>query len=176
MLNQIASVTMDAGPAQIDRLDRSRQVTFDVELGSRQLGDVYAEAMQLPTMKTAARREARRTRRYADDGGTSPVSAWPRPLACLCIYAVLVLLFRDFLQPVTILAALPCPSAARSSSFSHRKELLDALADRAIGLDGYRDQELDPARRYAIVARRDHGLSRLEAIVDAYPNVRGRSS
>jgi multidrug efflux pump subunit AcrB len=28
-------------------------------------------------------------------------------IGVLCIYAVLVLLFHDFLQPVTILAALP---------------------------------------------------------------------
>ena len=50
-LSQVAAVTMDSGPAQIDRLDRNRQVTLDVELGLRELGDVYAEAMKLPTMK-----------------------------------------------------------------------------------------------------------------------------
>ena len=39
----------------------------------------------------------------------------------LCIYIVLVLLFHDFLQPVTILVALPLSSAARSSALLHRR-------------------------------------------------------
>ena len=33
----------------------------------------------------------------------------------LCIYMVLVLLFNDFVQPLTILTALPLSSAVRSS-------------------------------------------------------------
>jgi len=33
----------------------------------------------------------------------------------LCIYIVLVLLFKDFMQPVTILAALPLSHAAAPS-------------------------------------------------------------
>jgi multidrug efflux pump subunit AcrB len=42
MLATIATVGIDSGPAQIDRLDRTRQVTFDVELGLRELGEVHA--------------------------------------------------------------------------------------------------------------------------------------
>ena len=43
---------MDSGPAQINRLNRSRNVTLEVELsGKRSLGEVNEEARALPTMK-----------------------------------------------------------------------------------------------------------------------------
>lgn len=38
-LATVATVSMESGPAQIDRLNRSRNVTLDVELGSRTLGN-----------------------------------------------------------------------------------------------------------------------------------------
>ncbi|MFA9218861.1 MAG: efflux RND transporter permease subunit, partial [Sphingomonadaceae bacterium] len=50
MLANVASVTMDSGPAQIDRLNRSRNVTFNVELSGRSLGEVNAEARALPSV------------------------------------------------------------------------------------------------------------------------------
>ena len=50
-LANVATVTMESGPAQIDRLNRSRNVTLDVELGSRTLGELNEEARALPSMK-----------------------------------------------------------------------------------------------------------------------------
>ena len=40
MLANVASLSMESGPAQIDRIDRSRNVTLDVELGVRSLGEL----------------------------------------------------------------------------------------------------------------------------------------
>ncbi|MGH8808467.1 MAG: efflux RND transporter permease subunit, partial [Noviherbaspirillum sp.] len=40
MLGNVATITMESGPAQIDRLNRSRNVTLEVELGSRSLGEL----------------------------------------------------------------------------------------------------------------------------------------
>src|SRR5690606_8792074 len=51
LLGNVASVTMESGPAQIDRLNRSRNVTLDVELGSRSLGELNQEARALPSMR-----------------------------------------------------------------------------------------------------------------------------
>jgi multidrug efflux pump subunit AcrB len=42
---------MESGPAQINRLNRSRNVTLEVELGKRALGEVNAEARALPSLK-----------------------------------------------------------------------------------------------------------------------------
>ena len=69
-------------------------------------------------------------------------------IGVLCIYTVLVLLFHDFLQPVTILAALPLSlGGAFAGAAADRQGLLDAVADRPAHADGHRHQELDPAGR-----------------------------
>ena len=50
MLGNVADISMSSGSAQINRLDRSRVVTINIELSGRELGDVYAEVNALPSM------------------------------------------------------------------------------------------------------------------------------
>ena len=108
LLSTVATLRMDSGPAQIDRLNRSRNVTLDVELGGRQLGEVNAEARALPSMKSlppgvqiAELGDAQEMQALFASFGIAML------IGVLCIYGVLVLLFHDFMQPITILAALP---------------------------------------------------------------------
>ncbi len=169
MLNQAATIEIGSGPAQIDRLDRSRQVTFDVELGTSELGNVYAAAMALPTMKNLPPNV-----RQAEFGDTQMMEelftsfALAMGIGILCIYAVLVLLFRDFTQPFTILAALPLSIGGAfilllltGKSFS-MPSLIGLLM-----LMGVVTKNSILLVEYAIVARRDHGLSRHDALIDA---------
>ena len=169
MLSQVAAVTMDSGPAQIDRLDRNRQVTLDVELGLRELGDVYAEAMKLPTMKNLPP-----SVRQAELGDTQMMEelfasfGLAMFIGVLCIFAVLVLLFKDFMQPMTILAALPLSIGGAfilllltGKSFS-MPSLIGLLM-----LMGVVTKNSILLVEYAIVARRDHGLNRFDALIDA---------
>lgn len=51
-LANVAEVRMGSGPAQIDRFDRKQNVTLDVELNGRNLGEVIAEADNLPSLQT----------------------------------------------------------------------------------------------------------------------------
>ena len=108
LLGNVATLTMDSGPAQIDRLNRSRNVVLDVELGSRQLGEVYAEAMALPGLRNLPAGV-----RQTELGDAKEMQALfasfglAMAIGLLCIYMILVLLFHDFLQPITILGALP---------------------------------------------------------------------
>ncbi|HPQ94468.1 MAG TPA: efflux RND transporter permease subunit, partial [Thiolinea sp.] len=51
-LESVADIYISSGPAQIKRYDRQRNVNIDVELGSRELGDVLAEANQLPSLQS----------------------------------------------------------------------------------------------------------------------------
>ena len=107
-LANVATVTMESGPAQIDRLNRSRNVTLDVELGSRTLGELNEEARALPSMKNLPP-----SVKIAELGDAQEMASLfasfglAMLIGVLCIYCVLVLLFKDFMQPVTILAALP---------------------------------------------------------------------
>jgi hypothetical protein len=64
----------------------------------------------------------------------------------LCIYIVLVLLFKDFLHPVTILCALPLSlGGAFVGLLIARQELFHAVADRPDHAHGHGHQELHPA-------------------------------
>lgn len=108
LLATVATITMESGPAQINRLNRSRNVTFEVELGKRTLGEVNTEARALPTMQNLPKSvhiaelgDAQEMAALFSSFGTAML------IGVLCIYCVLVLLFKDFMQPLTILAALP---------------------------------------------------------------------
>ncbi|GGY16864.1 AcrB/AcrD/AcrF family protein [Massilia dura] len=108
MLASVATITMESGPAQIDRLNRSRNVTLDVELGSRSLGELNTESRKLPSLANLPPNV-----RIAELGDAQEMASLfasfgiAMAIGVLCIYGVLVLLFKDFMQPVTILAALP---------------------------------------------------------------------
>ncbi len=169
MLGNIAKVTIDSGPAQIDRLDRSRQITFDVELGTRELGSVYGEAMNLPSLKTLPPNV-----KIAELGDTKMMEelfssfALAMTIGVLCIFAVLVLLFKDFMQPITILAALPLSIGGAfilllltGKSFS-MPSLIGLLM-----LMGVVTKNSILLVDYVIIARRDLGLSRFDALIDA---------
>jgi multidrug efflux pump subunit AcrB len=108
LLGNVVTFSMDSGPAQIDRLNRSRNVVLDVELGGRPLGEVFADAMALPSLMNLPAGVTR-----AELGDTKEMQALfasfglAMAIGLLCIYMILVLLFHDFLQPITILGALP---------------------------------------------------------------------
>ncbi len=108
MLSQVATIEMSGGPAVIDRFNRSRNVQFEVELSGLPLGDVTAAVDKLPAIQNLPAGVKQVTIGDAEVMGELFASFGLAMLtAVLCIYIVLVLLFKDFLHPMTILAALP---------------------------------------------------------------------
>lgn len=168
-LEAVADISMGSGPAQIDRLDRQRNIGIEVGLGSRLLGDVSKDAAELPSLKTLP------------PGVTRPITGESERMAemfksfgsamligIMLIYVVLVLLFRDFLQPVTILAALPLSIGGAliallvtGGSFS-----LPSVIGLLM-LMGVVTKNSILLVEYAVIARRKHGLARQEALLDA---------
>jgi len=168
MLGNVASVTMASGPAQIDRLNRSRNITLDVELGGRTLGEVNAEARALPALKNLPP-----TVQIAELGDAQEMQALfasfglAMLIGVLCIYGVLVLLFRDFMQPVTILAALPLSiGGAVLGLLVTGKALSMPSMIGLIMLMGIVTKNSILLVDYVILARRA-GLARFDALVDA---------
>jgi multidrug efflux pump subunit AcrB len=168
LLGNVATFTMDSGPAQIDRLNRSRNVILDVELGGRPLGEVFAEAMALPSLSNLPPGV-----RLAELGDTKEMQALfasfglAMMIGLLCIYMILVLLFHDFLQPITILGALPLSIGGAfvgllltGKSFS-MPSLIGLLM-----LMGVVTKNSILLVEYAITARRK-GMLRNEALIDA---------
>jgi multidrug efflux pump subunit AcrB len=108
MLSQVATIEMAGGPAVIDRFNRARNVQFEVELSGLPLGDVTAAVDKLPAIQNLPAGVKQITIGDAEVMGELFASFGLAMLtAVLCIYIVLVLLFKDFLHPMTILAALP---------------------------------------------------------------------
>lgn len=169
MLGNVADVSLGSGSVQIDHRDRSRSVTINVELNGRQLGDVYAEADRLPSLvnlppgiKRAESGDAERMKELFGSFGLAMLTG------VLCVYIVLVMLFKDFLQPLTILAALPLSIGGAfvallvtQNSFS-MPSLIGLLV-----LMGIVTKNSILLVEYAITARRDYGMSRFDALVDA---------
>jgi len=108
-LDTVADVSFEAGPAKIDRFGRKRQLTVEADLaGGAQLGQALNEVNNTPTMKKLP-------------AGVTPAAAGDQEAfvelftgfavallsAIGLVYGVLVLLFRSFFKPVTILSALP---------------------------------------------------------------------
>ena len=169
MLSQVATLEMVGGPAVIDRLNRSRNVTFEVELSGTPLGDVAAAVGKLPSVMNLPAGVKQLTLGDAEIMGELFASFGLAMLTgVLCIYIVLVLLFKDFLHPFTILAALPLSLGGAFVGL--------LLADKSfsmpsliglIMLMGIATKNSILLVEYAIVARRDHGMNRLDALLDA---------
>ena len=86
----------------------------------------------------------------------------------LSIYAVLVMLFHKFIQPVTILAALP-PSAAGAIVallvFDYSLAINSLIG--LLMLMGIVSKNSILIVEYAIMAQRDHGMSRFDSLIDS---------
>ena len=86
----------------------------------------------------------------------------------LCIYIVLVLLFKDFLHPVTILCALPLAlGGAFVGLLIAQKSFSMPSLIGLIMLMGVATKNSILLVEYAIVARREQHLGRMEALLDA---------
>ncbi|MBF0624075.1 MAG: efflux RND transporter permease subunit [Magnetococcales bacterium] len=169
LLENFATVRMGSGPTQIDRLDRMRRIGIDIELGQRIIGDVLAEVNRLPSVQNlpaGVRRPADGDAQRMGELFKSFGSAMT--IGILCIYIVLVLLFRDFFQPVTILAALPLSlgGAFLSLLVTHNAFSMPSVIG-ILMLMGVTTKNSILLVEYAIVARRDRGLDRTAALLDA---------
>ena len=86
----------------------------------------------------------------------------------LCIYIVLVLLFKSFIQPVTILGALvlSIPGAFLALFITHTAISMPSMIG-LIMLMGIATKNSILLIDYVILAQREHGLNRWDALLDA---------
>ncbi|MGO8153509.1 efflux RND transporter permease subunit [Rhizobium leguminosarum] len=167
-LGSIADIRIGGSPSEIDRIDRMRNITLSVELNGRILGDVNREAQALPALQhlpsgvtLVEQGELQRSSELFQSFGLAMA------IGVFCIYAVLVLLFHDFLQPLTLLMALPLslggalvPLVVTGTSFSM------AAVIGLLMLMGVVTKNSILLIEYAIMSRRQ-GMSRFDALVDA---------
>ena len=169
MLGSVATLSLESGPDQIDRFDRQRNITFEVELAGQPLGKVQAAALALPAIKNmpegvgiAPIGDAEMMKELFASFGLAMFTG------VLCIYIVLVLLFKDFMQPATILGALvlSIPGAFLALFLTHTAISMPSMIG-IIMLMGIATKNSILLVEYAIASRRDRGMNRAEALLDA---------
>jgi multidrug efflux pump subunit AcrB len=168
-LGNVATIAIESGPAQIDRYDRLRNINFEVELNGQPLGTVDAQARALPSL---ANLPPGVIQTAVGDAEAFVELAQSFLLAILtgvlCIYIVLVLLFHAWVQPVTILGALvlAIPGAFLALFVTQTYLSMPSMIG-LIMLMGIATKNSILLVEYAIMARREHGMSRWDALLDA---------
>ena len=167
-LGSVADISHGSGPTQITRLDRQRSATVEAELVGVTTGEADALVRNLSTMKAlpagVSEKASGDIERMQELTGNFALAMGA---GVVLVYLVLVLLFQGFLQPVTILTALPLSFGGAfalllltSSSFS-MSTLIGLLM-----LMGIAAKNSILLVEYAIVARQHQQLSRLDAMID----------
>ncbi len=168
-LDSVADIDFQAGPAKIDRFGRKRQLTVEADLaGNAQLGQALEEIGKLESMKNLP-------------AGVTPASAGDQEAftelfsgfavailsAIGLVFGVLVLLFRSFFKPITIISALPLAiSGALVALVVCRQPLSMPSLIGFLMLMGLAAKNSILLVEYAIEQERA-GMTQREALIDA---------
>ncbi|MFV8607460.1 efflux RND transporter permease subunit [Ralstonia pseudosolanacearum] len=168
-LASVADISVESGPSQIDRYDRRRYVTVNADLGGTPLGQALAEAKALPavqampsSVKLIETGDAEIMVELLGGFGMAIV------IGLLCVFCVLVLLFRDFFQPLTILSAVPLSLGGAFVALLLSRGMLSIPS--MIGLVmlmGIVTKNSILLVEYAVMGIQERGLSLHEALIDA---------
>lgn len=167
-LSAVADIRFGAGPSQILRRDRSRIATVTAELNGIRTGEAAVAVNNLGSVKNlpeGVRQVPAGDAEFIQEMITGFAIAFGTGI--LLMYAVLVLLFKSFAYPVTIMASLPLAIGGAfvallisGSSFS-MPSLIGLLM-----LMGIAAKNSILLVDYIIIAEQE-GQTRLEAIMDA---------
>jgi multidrug efflux pump subunit AcrB len=168
-LSSIAVLAVESGPTQIDRYDRQRYVAINADLAGYPLGDALAAARALPSMQGRPSNV-----NFLELGDVELMAqlfsgfGFAMVTGILCVICVLVLLFKDFLQPATILSALPLSIGGSLVALLVTGGSLNLPALIGIVmLMGIVTKNSILLVEYTFVAMREHGLPVHEALIDA---------
>lgn len=168
-LSVVADIKLDQGPTSINRYDRERQATVAADLvGNAALGDATKLIYDLPVMKSLPKGVKVSPSGDAEslnelsDGFATAITA-----GLMMVYAVLVLLFGTFLQPITILFSLPLSiGGAIGALLLTGKQLTTPVWIGILMLMGIVTKNAIMLVEFAIEAIRG-GKTREEAMIDA---------
>jgi multidrug efflux pump subunit AcrB len=168
-LQAVATLRYGAGPAQIHRLDRMRKVSVEAELIGMPLGEAMRLTEALPIMRALP--ESVREQATGDKELLRELFSgfgFALVTGVLLVYLVLALLFGSFLQPLTILSALPLSlGGAFLTLMLAQKSLGIAAIVGLLMLMGIVAKNAILLVDAAVQARAEGSLSHHEAIIEA---------
>ncbi|MGB8402187.1 efflux RND transporter permease subunit [Bradyrhizobium sp.] len=168
-LSVVADIQLDQGPTSINRYDRERQATVAADLvGTAALGDATKKIYDLPVMKSLPKGV-----KVSPSGDAESLNELSEGFATaitaglMMVYAVLVLLFGTFLQPITILFSLPLSiGGAIAALLVTGKQLTTPVWIGILMLMGIVTKNAIMLVEFAVESMRE-GRPRDEAIIDA---------
>ncbi len=168
-LENIARIRYGEGPAALERFDRERRIAVEADLApGATIGDALAQANALPVLKNLP--DGINMPEYGDAEYMNEMFekfGAAMGFGILAVLMVLILLFRDFLQPFTILTALPLSiggavlgllaygSALDMSSFIGILMLMGIVTKNSILLVDF------------VIEKRRHGMPRRDALIQS---------
>jgi multidrug efflux pump subunit AcrB len=168
-LGSVTDISIESALSKIDRYDRERFITVTADLNGMILGDALAKAEALPAIRAMPSSVS-----LIPDGGAQIgadiSSGFITALIAgiFCIYCVLVLLFGDFFQPITILSALPLSiGGAFLALFLSGGALVLTAMIGLVMLMGIVAKNSILLVEYTILGMKEHGLSREDALLEA---------
>jgi len=168
-LSSVASLALESGPNEIDRFDRRRYVTVTAALGDMSLGAAVQAARALPAATQLPPGVV-----LSDSGNAENMNdlisgfGLAMTASVLGIYCVLVLLFHDFVQPLTILSALPLSLGGAFAALlaTHAQLNIPSLIGMVM-LMGVVTKNSILLVEYALVGMRERGLDVRSAVLEA---------
>ena len=170
-VSEVADLSFGTGPSEILRFDRERAITITVQVADGELGELVEAVKGLPSLQPGS---IPKSITIIDQGQAESMSELfggfivAMSVGIICIFGVLILLFGKVLQPFTILMALPLSIGGAFVGLAITNSSLSMPSMIGfIMLMGIATKNSILLVDYAILAERDHGLSRLEALLDA---------
>ena len=168
-LLSVADLVFGAGPVQIDRLDRTRSETVEAELTGLTVGEAEALVAKMPSMKalpSSVIHKAIGDSERMDELFDSFLLAITAGVVILFI--VIALLFNGFIQPLTILTALPLSFGGAFGLLLITKTSISLpVLIGILTLMGIAAKNSILLVEYVIAARRDATVDRAKALIES---------
>lgn len=168
-LSSVADISLQSGPTKIERYDRQRYITVSADRGGMPLSEALSAAMQLPSVVNMPSSVS-----VIQDGDAEIAAEFAMGfgmailVGLFCVFSVLVLLFKDFFQPLTILSAIPLSiGGAFLALIVTGSELNVPSMIGLVMLMGIVTKNSILLVEYAVLGMRERGLEMKEALLDA---------
>jgi hydrophobic/amphiphilic exporter-1 (mainly G- bacteria), HAE1 family len=168
-LDTVAEISIGSGTSEIKRFDRARQISIGADLGGSPLGPATEAVYALPALKHLPPGV-----KLQKDGNAEEMAdvfsqfGLAMGAGILLVLAVLVLLFQSFLQPMTIMMALPLSVGGALAALLLTGDSMSlSVLIGLLMLMGIVTKNSILFVDYAILAMKEHGLARRDALIEA---------
>ena len=170
-VSEVAVLSFGTGPSEIRRFDRERAINITVQVAGGELGGLVESVKNIPALQPGNLPDGITV---IDQGQAESMAELfsgfviAITVGIICIFGVLILLFGKVLQPFTILMALPLSIGGAFVGLVITNSSLSMPSMIGfIMLMGIATKNSILLVDYAILAQRDHGLNRYDALLDA---------